>query len=101
MQTFTEMAYGGTSSIYWDIVLYVERCLSLFVSQRSCRPGLAKMWPAGRIPNSSIIHFNKHNRSTEHKMGTLLADKMLRNYNSSILRQHTEKQLLFVFYRIQ
>jgi len=33
MQTFKEMVYGGASRIYWGTVLYVERCLSFFVSR--------------------------------------------------------------------
>ena len=57
-------------------VFYTFIVVSHFLSaDLSCRPGLVNMWPAGRILNSSIIHFNKHNRSAEQNTSTLLADK--------------------------
>jgi len=34
-------------------------------------------------------------------MATLLADKVFRNCNSSLLRQQTLSQPLFVFYQVQ
>jgi len=33
-------------------------------------------------------------------MANLLEEKMFTNYNSSILRQHTVKKYVFVFYRV-
>jgi len=37
--------------------------------------------------------------STENNMTYLLAEKLFRNYNVSILRQYTVNHSLFVFYR--
>jgi len=33
-------------------------------------------------------------------MATVLADKMFRDYSSSLLRQHTVNQSFFVLYRV-
>lgn len=40
----------------------------------------------------SVTKFNAHNRCTGHTMATAWAQKMFRNFNSSLWRQHTVKQ---------
>jgi hypothetical protein len=40
-------------------------------------------------PEISVVRFNKHNRSAECDLETLLADKMCRNYNTTFMTAHT------------
>jgi len=52
-------------------------------------------WPicSPRSPEVSVTQFDTHNRSAEYDT-TILADRIFTNYNSSLLRQHTQNQFL-------